>query len=102
MENTMNEMTKMQYRASTEEPYTLPLIFPHKSNPMSPNAPFSSPRLPDSNTTLCASFPELVSFSLNTEGWIQLWDIVRTTVNVTMYLQYNNNKNKLKTSKQKS
>jgi hypothetical protein len=24
-------------------------------------------------------------------GWIQLWYIVRTFVNVTMYLQYNNN-----------
>jgi hypothetical protein len=25
------------------------------------------------------------------EGWIQLWSIVRTFVNVTMYPQYNNN-----------
>jgi hypothetical protein len=25
-------------------------------------------------------------------GWIQLWYIVRTSVNVTMYPQYNNNK----------
>jgi hypothetical protein len=25
-------------------------------------------------------------------GWIQLWYIVRTLINVTMYPQYNNNK----------
>jgi hypothetical protein len=28
-------------------------------------------------------------------GWIQLWYVVRTSVNVTMYSQYNNNKNKV-------
>jgi hypothetical protein len=27
-------------------------------------------------------------------GWIQLWYIVRTFINVTMYPQFNNNKNK--------
>jgi hypothetical protein len=29
----------------------------------------------------------------NGGGWIQLWYIIRTFVSVTMYPQYNNNKN---------
>jgi hypothetical protein len=30
----------------------------------------------------------------NDGGWVQLWYIERTFVNVTMYPQYNNNNNK--------
>jgi hypothetical protein len=35
------------------------------------------------------------------EGWIQLWYIVKTFVNVTMYPQFNNNKKENKTNKTK-